>query len=72
MLLGVTYLDHNENFLAQRQWVGAISAFSDSEGIRARLRDAPCDTGPTRIGWIQRSAAVMVGAVVNGLIPSFG
>ncbi len=40
VLLGVTYLDHNEQLVERRQWFGTIIAFSNTEGIRIRLRDS--------------------------------
>lgn len=48
VLLGVTYLDHTEKLHARRQWVGTITAFSNHEGIRIKLRDSddPCALPP--------------------------
>jgi len=48
VLLGVTYLDHNDKLLAHRQWVGTITAFSNGTGIRIKLRDSddPCALPP--------------------------
>jgi hypothetical protein len=48
VLLGVTYLDHDEKFKAQRQWIGTITAFSNADGIRIKLRDSdePCALPP--------------------------
>lgn len=48
VLLGVTYLDHKEKFQAQKQWVGTITAFSNTVGIRIELRDSdePCALPP--------------------------
>jgi hypothetical protein len=48
VLLGVTYLDHNDKTQAQKQWVGTITAFSNKEGIRIKLRDSdePCALPP--------------------------
>ena len=40
VLLGVNYLDHEEKLLEQKQWVGTISAFSRTEGIKIALRDS--------------------------------
>jgi hypothetical protein len=40
VLLGVTYLDHEEKLIEQRQWVGTILTFSNAEGIRIKLRDS--------------------------------
>jgi len=44
VLLGVTYVDHEDKLIEQEQWVGTISAFSRKEGIKIRLRDSddPC------------------------------
>jgi len=39
VLLGVTYLDHEDKLLGQKQWVGTISAFSRKEGIKIKLHD---------------------------------
>jgi hypothetical protein len=48
VLLGVTYLDHDEKLLSQHQWFGTIVTFSNTEGIRIKLRDsdAPCALPP--------------------------
>jgi len=48
VLLGVTYLDHDEKLLGRKQWVGTITAFSNSDGIRIKLRDSddPCALPP--------------------------
>jgi len=48
VLLGVTYLDHDEKLKAQRQWVGTIMTFSNADGIRIKLRDSdePCALPP--------------------------
>lgn len=48
ILLGVTYLDHNEKLLGQNQWFGTIVTFSNTEGIRIRLHnsDEPCALPP--------------------------
>lgn len=52
VLIGVTYLDHEEKLLGQKQWVGTISTFSRKEGIRIRLRDSdePCGLPPDKRG----------------------
>jgi hypothetical protein len=52
VLLGVTYLDHEERLLEQKQWVGTITAFSQREGIRIKLRDSdePCGLPPDERG----------------------
>ena len=48
ILLGVTYLDSNNQLLAQRQWFGTILTFNNSEGIRIQLRNSawPCCLPP--------------------------
>ena len=48
VLLGVTYLDHNEKLLSQHQWVGMIVSFSNKDGIKIKLRssDDPCALPP--------------------------
>jgi len=48
ILLGVTYLDHNEELIEQKQWHGVIETFSNSEGIRIKLAnsDHPCCLPP--------------------------
>lgn len=40
ILVGVTYLDHKGRFLDQKQWAGAIDAFSNKDGIRIKRRDS--------------------------------
>lgn len=37
ILIGVSYLDHNENLIDQRQWHGVIEAFSNDKGIVTKL-----------------------------------
>jgi hypothetical protein len=56
VLLGVTYLDHNERFQAQQQWVGTIAAFSNAQGIRIKLRDSeePSALPPVRAASARR------------------
>jgi hypothetical protein len=48
ILLGVSYYDHDGNFLEQKQWHGVIETFSNSEGIRIRLNNSsdPCCLPP--------------------------
>lgn len=48
VLLGVTYMDEGKQVLAQHQWFGTILTFSNTEGIRIRLRDSdePCALPP--------------------------
>jgi len=48
ILLGVSYLDQNQKLLRQRQWVGTILTFSNTEGITIKLRDSdvPCALPP--------------------------
>jgi hypothetical protein len=48
ILLGVTYLDHEEKFICRQQWAGTILTFSNKEGIRIKLRnsDEPCGLPP--------------------------
>jgi hypothetical protein len=48
VLIGLTYLDHNEKLIEQRQCVGAILTFSNEEGIRIKLQDSdePLDLPP--------------------------
>jgi len=38
VLIGLTYLDHNEELIEQRQCVGTILTFSNEQGIRIRLQ----------------------------------
>jgi hypothetical protein len=40
VLIGLTYLDHNEKLIEQRQCVGTILTFSNEQGIRISLRDS--------------------------------
>ena len=40
VLIGVTYLDHKDVMLEQKQWIGTITAFSQKEGIRIKLKDS--------------------------------
>ena len=48
VLIGVTYLDHNEELIEQKQWAGTISTFSQKEGIKIKLKDSdePCCLPP--------------------------
>jgi hypothetical protein len=48
VLLGVTYLDHEQKLIEQKQWVGMITTFSRREGIQIKLRDSadPCGLPP--------------------------
>jgi hypothetical protein len=48
VLVGMTYLDHDEKLLGQKQWIGTISTFSKKEGIKINLRDSdePCCLPP--------------------------
>jgi hypothetical protein len=52
VLLGITYVDHEDKLIEQKQWVGTIVAFSRKEGIRIRLRDSdsPCGLPPDERG----------------------
>lgn len=52
VLLGVTYLDHEDKLLGQKQWVGTISMFSKKEGIQIKLlgSDEPCGLPPDKRG----------------------
>lgn len=47
-LLGITYRDHEDNLLEQKQWIGIITAFSQKEGVRIPLKDLnePCCLPP--------------------------
>jgi len=40
IFLDVTYLDHNERRIEQKQWHGVIETFSNTEGIRIRLANS--------------------------------
>lgn len=40
VLIGLTYLDHNEKLIEQRQCVGTILMFSNEQGIRIKLQDS--------------------------------
>jgi len=40
VLIGMTYLDHEEKLIEQKQWVGTIAAFSRKDGIKIKLRDS--------------------------------
>lgn len=48
ILLGVTYLDHEEKLIGQRQWFGTITAFDNERGIKIKLQgsDDPCCLPP--------------------------
>lgn len=48
VLLGVTYLDHNDNLIEQKQWVGIIETFTKIEGIKIKLMNSsePCCLPP--------------------------
>src|SRR5262245_36142256 len=48
VLVGVTYIDHNEKFLEQKQWSGRITKVSNEEGIVIELDDSddPCALPP--------------------------
>jgi hypothetical protein len=48
VLLGMTYLDHEEKLRERKQWVGTIKAFSSKDGIKIELRDSndPCCLPP--------------------------
>jgi hypothetical protein len=48
VLVGMTYLDHDEKLLGQKQWIGTISTFSKKDGIKIKLRDSeePCCLPP--------------------------
>lgn len=52
VLLGVTYVDHEDKLIEQKQWVGTIVTFSRKEGIKIRLRDSddPCALPPDERG----------------------
>jgi hypothetical protein len=39
LLIGVTYLDHAENILEQKQWYGTIIRVNDQEGIVIQRSD---------------------------------
>jgi hypothetical protein len=40
VLIGLTYLGHDEELIEQRQCVGTILTFSNEQGIRIRLQDS--------------------------------
>jgi hypothetical protein len=48
VLMGLTYLDHNDKLIEQRQCVGTIMTFSNEKGIRIKLQDLddPFDLPP--------------------------
>ena len=48
VLVGVTYVDHNDQFLEQKQWSGRITHVSNEEGIVIELDecDDPCTLPP--------------------------
>jgi len=52
VLVGVTYLDHEEKLIGQKQWVGTITTFSKKEGIKIRVRnsDEPFCLPPAKDG----------------------
>ena len=52
VLLGVTYLDHADKLIEQKQWVGTILTFSRKEGIKITLKDSdePCGLPPDQRG----------------------
>jgi hypothetical protein len=40
LLVGITYLDHEDNFIEQKQLHGEIVRISETEGIVLRLHDS--------------------------------
>ena len=40
IVLDVTYLDHDERRVEQKQWYGVIETFSNTDGIRIRVADS--------------------------------
>ena len=40
LLIGMTYLDHDESFLEQKQFYGVIVRVNESEGIVVRLQNS--------------------------------
>jgi hypothetical protein len=40
ILIGVSYYTHDERLLEEKQWVGRIETFSNTEGIRIALFDS--------------------------------
>ena len=48
VLMGLTYLDHNDKLIEQRQCVGTIMTFPNEKGIRIKLQDLddPFDLPP--------------------------
>jgi len=67
ILLGVTYLDHNEELIEQKQWHGVIETFSNSEGIRIKLAnsDHPCCLPPDPSGIRQISQHIRMSHVLQ-------
>lgn len=40
VLIGLTYLDHNEELIEQCQCIGTILTFSNEQGIQIKLQDS--------------------------------
>ena len=40
VLIGITYLDHEQKLIEQRQWVGRIITFSNTKGIQIKVEDS--------------------------------
>lgn len=57
ILLGVTYLDHEEKLIGQRQWFGTITAFDNERGIKIELQGSDVRVAylPICAGLSQRS-----------------